>query len=45
MDLGFDHFEEAGAMRTVIEGRTVAGGDAGAGIATTFAAAQRWLAA
>jgi arylsulfatase A-like enzyme len=43
MDRGFAVFEEAGAMRTVIEGETVAGGDEGAGIVTTFAAAKRWL--
>ena len=43
MDRGFDHFEEAGGMRAVVEGQTVAGGQEGAGIASTFAAAQRWL--
>ena len=43
MDRGFEHFEEAGAMRAVIEGQTVAGGQEGAGIATTFAAAHQWL--
>lgn len=43
MDRGFDQFVEAGAMRTVIEGETVAGGQEGAGIVTTMAAAKRWL--
>jgi len=45
MDRGFDVFEEAGALRTVIENETVAGGTEGAGIVTTFAAAKRWLTA